>query len=102
MVVNSLLENELRGDFRIIQRERINYEANSSVIVPPTAETDPKQRGRLPIVVMSCPLLLARQHDPNAPAVFVLHSFSNVSLRVPRSSPDAQAESVARTRRDDM
>ena len=65
-------------------------------------DVDPKQLGRLLTVVMSCPLLLARQQDANFPAVFAVHIFSNVVFSAARSSPAAQLRTMAMTRKDEM
>ena len=62
----------------------------------------PKHLGMPLTDAMFCPLLLARQQDPNCPAVFVLHSFCNVDFSAARSSPAAQARTAARTKKVEM
>ena len=61
----------------------------------------PKQYGMLLMVVMSCPLLLARQQFPKVPASLTLHSFCSVALSATRSSPAAQARTAARRRKEE-
>ena len=101
IAVRPLFETSLGNSKKTHPKEHAELGTNNFVMMAlELAVTVPKQPERPLIEAMSCPLLLERQHDPNDPASFAAHIFSNVALRAAKStsSPDAQARTVARSR----